>query len=123
MDGIITLNIYNSVSFIFISYELDILTNQMDGIITLNICNYIFSYIYLIWVKYIDQSNGWNYKWNYIYGTHGTTGDPPPRALQMGCYENKAFKVSKFIAAERKLQRNKVFCQWKRNPYDLRKKH
>ena len=35
--------------------------------------------------------------------THETTGDPPPRALQMGCYENKAFKVPKFIIAERKL--------------------
>ena len=54
--------------------------------------------------------------------THGTTGDPPPRALQMGCYENKAFKVLNFIVAERKLQRNKVFCQWRRNPSDPRKK-
>ena len=54
--------------------------------------------------------------------THETTGDPSPRALQMGCYENKAFKVPKFIVTERKLQRNKVFCQWKRNPYDPRKK-
>ena len=45
--------------------------------------------------------------------THGTTGDPPPRGLQMGCNENKAFKVLKFIVAERKLLRNKVFCQWK----------
>ena len=43
-------------------------------------------------------------------------------ALQMGCYENKALKVTKFIGAERKLQRNKVFCQWKRNPYDPQKK-
>ena len=41
------------------------------------------------------------------------TGDPPPRALQMGCYKNKAFEVPKFIVAERELQRNKVFCQWK----------
>ena len=50
------------------------------------------------------------------------SGDPPPRALQMGCYENKAFKVPKFIVTERKLQRNKIFCQWKRNRYDPRKK-
>ena len=54
--------------------------------------------------------------------SHRTTGDPPPRALQMGCYENKAFKVPKFIVAERKLQRKKVFCQRKRIPHDLRKK-
>ena len=40
----------------------------------------------------------------------------------MGCYENKALKVPKFIVAEKKLQRNKVFCQWKQNPYDPRKK-
>ena len=54
--------------------------------------------------------------------TYGTTGDPPPRAFQMGCYDNKAFKVPKFIIAERKLQRNKVFCQWKQNPNYLQKK-
>ena len=38
--------------------------------------------------------------------THGKTGDPPPRALQIGCYENKAFEVPKFIVAERRLQRS-----------------
>ena len=53
--------------------------------------------------------------------THGTTGDPPPKALQMGCYENKVFKVSRFIVTERKLQRNKVFCRLKRNPNDPQK--
>ena len=58
-----------------------------------------------------------------IQFTHGKTGDPPPRALQMGSYENKAFKLPKFIVTERKLQRNEVFCQQKRNPYDPRKKH
>ena len=47
---------------------------------------------------------------------------PPPPALQMGCYESRAFKVPKLIVAERKLQRNKVFCPWKRNPYDPQKK-
>ena len=36
--------------------------------------------------------------------THGTSGAPPPGALQMGCYENKAFKVPKFIVTERKLE-------------------
>ena len=35
--------------------------------------------------------------------THETIGDPPLRGLQMGCYENKAFKVMKFIITERKL--------------------
>ena len=39
--------------------------------------------------------------------------------FKRGYYENKAFKVPKFIVPERKLQINKVFCQWKRDPYDL----
>ena len=29
--------------------------------------------------------------------THGTTSDPPTRALQMGCNENKTFKMPQFI--------------------------
>ena len=41
---------------------------------------------------------------------------------QLVIHLQELFKVPKFIVAERKLQRNKVFCQWKQNPYDLQKK-